>query len=198
MCRKSSISQLSVQLHATNMVSESVALSLETKMKLYNSCVQSRMLYNAGASVYTRVELDKLDAAHRRHLRRILGIFYPEHISNEETYRRTETRPISIDVIEKRWTLLGHTLRLAKDTTGNRVITQCFQSTATGTNKVRRLTRRGRVLTTLPRLLQGDLREKLTLHERRLHFNIDELESGRHMDILRRTAGVNGGVESRQ
>ena len=66
------------------MVSESVALSLETKMKLYNSCVQSRMLYNAGASVYTRVELDKLDAAHRRHLRRILGVFYPEHISNEE------------------------------------------------------------------------------------------------------------------
>ena len=93
----------------------------------------SRVLHNAGASVYTRVELDKLDAAHRRHLRRILGVFYPEHISNEETCRRTETRPISIDVIEKRWTLLGHTLRLAKDTTGNKVITQYFQSTVTGT-----------------------------------------------------------------
>ena len=142
------------------------------------------MLYNAGASVYTRVELDKLDAAHRRHLRRLLGVFYPEHISNEETHRRTEARPIPIDVIEKRWTLLGHTLRLVKDTTGNKVITQYFQSKATGTNKVRRLTRRGRVLTTLPRLLQRDLREKLTIHERRLYFNIDDLESGRHMDIL--------------
>ena len=51
------------------------SLSVETKMKLYNSCVQSRMQYNIGASVYTRVELDKLDAAHRRHLRRVLGIF---------------------------------------------------------------------------------------------------------------------------
>ena len=83
---------------------------------------------------------------------------------------------------------LGHTLRLAKDTTGNKVITQYYQSTATGTNKVRRLTRGGRVLTTLPRLLQRDLREKLTIHERRLYFNIDDLEIGRHMDILRRTA----------
>ena len=164
------------------------SLSIATKMRLYNCCVLSRMLYNAGASVYTRVELDKLDAAHRRHLRRILGVFYPEHISNEETYRRADARPTSIDVIEKRWTLLGHTLRLAKDTTGNKVITQYYQSVATGTNKARKLTRRGRVLTTLPRLLQRDLREKLTVHERRRHFNIDDLEGSRHIDILRRTA----------
>ena len=91
-------------------------------------------------------------------------------------------------MIEKRWTLLGHLLRLEKETTGNKVITQRFQSKATGANEERKPTRRGRVLTTLPRLLQRDLREKLTIHERRLYFNIDDLESGRHMDILRRTA----------
>ena len=164
------------------------SLSVATKMKLYNSCVQPRMMYNAGASAYTRVELDKLDAAHRRHLRRILGVFYPEHITNEETYRRTEARPISIDVVEKRWTLLGHTLRLAKDTTGNKVITQYFQNKIAGANEERKLTRRGRVLTTLPRLLQRDLREKLTVHERRTHFNVDDLENGRRIEILRRTA----------
>ena len=84
--------------------------------------------------------------------------------------------------------MLGHTLRLAKDTTGNKVITQYYQSVATGTNKARKLTRRGRVLTTLPRLLQRDLREKLTVHERRRHFNIDDLEGSRHIDILRRAA----------
>ena len=109
----------------------------KASLSIDDSCVQSRMLYNAGASVYARVELDKLDAAHRRRLRRVLGVFYPEHMSNEETRRRTGARPTSIDVIEKRWTLLGHTLRLAKDTTGNKVITQYFQSTVTGTNKAR-------------------------------------------------------------
>ena len=108
--------------------------------------------------------------------------------TTEETYRRSNTRPISIDVIEKRWTLLGHTLRLEKETTGNKVITQCFHSKATGANKERKPTRRGRVLTTLPRLLQRDLRERLTTHERRMHFNIDDLENGRHLEVLRRTA----------
>lgn len=38
------------------------SLSVETKMRLYNSCVQSRLLYNAGASSYKRTEVDKLDA----------------------------------------------------------------------------------------------------------------------------------------
>ena len=71
---------------------------------------------------------------------------------------------------------------------GNKVIAQCFQSKAMGANKERKPTRRGRVLTTLPRLLQRDLRERLTMYERRMHFNIDGLENGRHLEILRRTA----------
>jgi hypothetical protein len=74
-------------------------------------------------------------------LRRFIGVFYPEHISNIEwgrrrtrqpydIYTRTtvepRTRPISIlhiDIIKKRWTrllavvgTLGHTLRLPKET----------------------------------------------------------------------------------
>jgi exonuclease III len=164
------------------------SISIETKMKLYNSCVQSRLLYNAGASAYTRVELDKLDAAHRRHLRRLLGVFYPEHISNEETYTRTRTRPISIDITKKRWTLLGHTLRLSKETPGNRVITQYFQRKVMGADEKRKSTRRGRVLTTLPRLLQRDFRERLTENERRIYFNVTELDNGRHLSILRARA----------
>ena len=105
-----------------------------------------------------------------------------------ETYERTNARPISIDVLEKRWTLLGHTFRSPKETPGNRVITQYFQSRAVGANEKRQPTRRGRVLTTLPRLLQRDLKEKLTAHERKTHFNVDDLESGRQLDILRMTA----------
>ena len=163
-------------------------ISTETKMRLYNSCVQSRLLYNAGASVYRKTELDKIDAVHRRHLRRLLGVFYPEHLSNMETYERTKSRPISIDIIERRWTLLGHTLRLPKDTPGNKVISQYYQRRVEGANAWRQLTRRGRVLTTLPRLLQRDLKDQLTIHERKVHFNVDELENGRQLEILRMTA----------
>ena len=141
-----------------------------------------------GASAYRRTELYKLNVAHRRHLRRILGVFYPDHISSEDAYNRTNTRPISIDVIEKRRTLFGHTLRFSKETTGSRVITQFYQSKAMGANEERKPTRRGRALTTLPRLLQRGLRERLTVHERRMHFNVDDLENGRHVNVLRMKA----------
>jgi len=163
-------------------------ISNETKTRLYNCCAQSRLLYNAGASAYRKTELDKLDAAHRRHLRRILGVFYPEHISNVEVYERTKARPISIDVIERRWTLLGHTLRLPKETPGNRMITQYYQGKVAGTNKWRRPTRRARALTTPPRLLQRDLKEKLDKRKRKMRFNVDDLDDGRQLETLRRTA----------
>ena len=65
---------------------------------------------------------------------------------------------------------------------------QHFESRAMCANERRESTRRGRVLTTLPRLLQRDLREKLTAHERRVHFNVDDLENGRQLDILRMKA----------
>merc|ERR1711880_26142 len=73
-------------------------------------------------------------------------------------------------------------------TPGNKVITQYYQHRIAGTNEWRQSTRRGRVLKTLPRLLQRDLKEKLTAHERKVHFNVDDLENGRQLEILRMTA----------
>ena len=104
-----------------------LSTSTETKMRLYNSCVKSRLLYNAGVCTYTRVQLDKIDAAHRRHLRRLLGIYYPEKISNPELYERTESKPISVTITGLRWTMLGHTLRLPEDTPGNKGFKQTDQ-----------------------------------------------------------------------
>ena len=164
-------------------------ISTETKMKLYNSCVKSRLLYNAGVSTYTRVELDKIDAAHRRHLRRLLGIFYPERIGNEDLYRTTESIPISVTITELRWTMLGHTLRRPVDTPGNKVMKQYFQRKIIATDKAKKTTNRGRVLTTLPRLLQRDIMEKLkTKRQRNDLFAIDSFKTGTDLEILRQKA----------
>jgi hypothetical protein len=164
-------------------------ISTETKMKLYNSCVKSRLLYNAGVSTYTRVELDKIDAAHRRHLRRLLGIFYPERIGNEDLYRTTESVPISVTITELRWTMLGHTLRRPVDTPGNKVIKQYFQRKIIATDKAKKTTNRGRVLTTLPRLLQRDIMEKLPSTQRRKNlFAIESFKTGTDLELLRRKA----------
>ena len=64
-------------------------ISIETKVRLYNSCVncvKSRLLYNTDATAYTQIQLDKLDSFHRNHLRTLLGVYYPEHIGNMEVY----------------------------------------------------------------------------------------------------------------
>jgi exonuclease III len=164
-------------------------ISTETKMKLYNSCVKSRLLYNAGVSTYTRVELDKIDAAHRRHLRRLLGIFYPERIGNEDLYMTTESVPISVTITELRWTMLGHTLRRPVDTPGNKVIKQYYQRKIIATDKAKKTTNRGRVLTTLPRLLQRDIMEKIPTNQRRKAlFAIDCLKTGTDLAKLRQKA----------
>ena len=161
--------------------------SMKIKMRLYNSCVRSRLLYNAGVSAYTRIQLDKIDAAHRRHLRRLLGIYYPERISNQELYQQTESKPISVGITELRWTMLGHTLRLPEETPGNTAITQYYRRKVEQIDVPRKSTRRGRVLTTIPRLLHLDI-QKLEKRTRLEHFAINELSTGTHLLTLRRKA----------
>ena len=51
----------------------------------------------------TKAELDRLDAYHRRHLRQIVGIYWPHRISNTALYRRCRCHPISEDVKSARW-----------------------------------------------------------------------------------------------
>ena len=162
--------------------------SMKIKMRLYNSCVRSRLLYNAGVSAYTRIQLDKIDAAHRRHLRRLLGIYYPERISNLELYQQTESRPISVGITELRWTMLGHTLRLPEETPGNKAIQHYYRRKVEQTDTARKSTRRGRVLTTIPRLLQLDIK-KLAKRTKNEHFAIDEFKTGTDLAILRQKAG---------
>ena len=179
--------------------------SIKIKMRLYNSCVRSRLLYNAGVSAYTKVQLDKIDAAHRRHLRRLLGIYYPERISNLELYKQTESKPISVGITELRWTMLGHTLRLPEETPGNKAIKQYYRRKVEQTDLPRKSTNRGRVLTTIPRLLQLDLR-KLSKRTSMNHFAINKLSNGTHLAKLKLKAenrdnwkkGVNLLVEKEQ
>jgi len=44
-------------------------------------------------------------------LRKILNIHWPEVISNEELWRRTEKTEISIQIKRRKWNWIGHTLR---------------------------------------------------------------------------------------
>ena len=99
----------------------------------------------------TKAELDRLDTYHRRHLRQLIGIHWPNRISNAALYRRCRCHPISEDVRSARWRLFGHVLRMPLDASAQQAIDYYFADTGVATF-------RGRPRTTLPTALSADLR----------------------------------------
>ena len=73
-------------------------ISLPLRLRLCDSFVVPMLTYNMGTWGLTKAELERLDAYHRRHLRQIIGIHWPHHISNTALYRRCRCRPISDNV----------------------------------------------------------------------------------------------------
>ena len=63
----------------------------------------------------TQADLVRIDTYHRRHLRQIIGVRWPNRISNVALYHRCQSRPISESIITARWRLFGHVLRLPRD-----------------------------------------------------------------------------------
>ena len=59
--------------------------------------------------------MNKLDVFQTKCLRRTCNIFWPNKISNEDLYRRTNTSPISTQLQKHRLRWLGHVLRMAQD-----------------------------------------------------------------------------------
>ena len=88
---------------------------------------------------------------HRRHLRQIIGVHWPNRISNVALYHRCQCRPISESIVTARWRLFGHVLRLPRDAPAQRAIDHyCADREAAAF--------RGRPLTSLPTTLCSDLR----------------------------------------
>lgn len=86
-------------------------ISQKTKIRLYTITVLPHLLYNIHATALTGAELEKLNTAQRRHLRKVLGIYWPNRLSVRATYRSSGTRAVSIDIIKRRWQFIGHILR---------------------------------------------------------------------------------------
>ena len=62
------------------------AAPINKRMHIYNVCVKTALLYNIEATVLTEASLQKLEAAHRRHIRCLLKIRWLERISNWRLY----------------------------------------------------------------------------------------------------------------
>jgi hypothetical protein len=88
-------------------------ISLKTRLKLYKTMIIPHLMYNIHAIGLNKNQTDKLNRQHRKHLRKVMGIYWPGRIGVKAIYQITDTRALSIDVIKRRWEFLGHLLRLS-------------------------------------------------------------------------------------
>jgi len=147
--------------------------SIPNKIKLYNALVVSIMQYNLSTCGFTRRQQEKLDAAHRKQLRNLCGIFYPRIVSNSNLYQMTRTHQLTINIMKYRWTLYGHILRLPPPTPAQQVMITYFN------NPTNLPKNRGKPKTNIVTQLNQDLRmigmtlqtldDHLTLHQRAQH-----------------------------
>jgi hypothetical protein len=94
-----------------NNVWRSQQYSTKTKTRLYQSCVLSTLLYGSECWRMTESDLNKLAVFHTKNLRRILRIFWPNTIANEDLLARCQQESMDNIIMRKRWRWIGHVLR---------------------------------------------------------------------------------------
>ena len=94
---------------------KSTKYSINTKLKLYQSCVLSTLLYSSECWRMTEKHLSKLSAFHTRNLRKILCIFWPNTISNQQLLARTNLESRATIITRRRWRWIGHIMRKEQD-----------------------------------------------------------------------------------
>ena len=125
-------------------------IPLSKRLLLYEALVVSVLMYNSSCWAAPMSALDKLDKAHRRHLRSILNYRYPHFISNDNLYKRCNTEPLSARVARSRWRMLGHVLRGPTDG-------PAYSSLRFAVNTLQLQGRRGRPQSNLFSLILKDL-----------------------------------------
>ena len=90
--------------------------TLKVKIRILDGYVGSTFLYNSEMWTVTQDLGDQIDVIPIHFLRRILGIKWPEKISNTELYTRTQVAKWSQVILKRRLRWYGHIQRLDDNT----------------------------------------------------------------------------------
>ena len=101
-------------------------LKKKTKLKLYRALVKSVLTCNFPTWALTQAEEKKLDAFHKKQLKRVVEIRYPVKTTNKALYKQCNERPLSLYVLETRWRLFGHILRRDREIPANKAMEGFF------------------------------------------------------------------------
>jgi len=92
----------------------------------YRAIVESVLLYNCGTWALTEALADRLDRFQRKLLRRVLGLKWSDKVTNEDLYARCGIPPASVQALNARWRLFGHTLRMDENTPARQAMAYYF------------------------------------------------------------------------
>ncbi|KAJ8717892.1 hypothetical protein PYW07_005822 [Mythimna separata] len=90
---------------------QSRKLTRRVKLKIFRSNVKSVLLYGCETWKVTKEISRQIQVFVNRCLRRILGIYWPETISNVELLEKCRESPIDHQIKRRKWSWIGHTLR---------------------------------------------------------------------------------------
>ena len=82
-----------------------------TKIRIFDTNVKSVLVYGCATWKLTKTVIHQLQVLVNRCIRRILKIFRPVQISNQELWARAKQRSIQLEIRQRKWGWLGHTLR---------------------------------------------------------------------------------------
>ena len=126
-------------------------VSEKRRLRLYNAIVLPTLLYNSETWGVTKIVMGKVDCFHRRQLRHLLGIRYPDRITNHDLYARCKAEPVSSIINRRCLRLAGHIFRLGEDTPPWLAMKSYFSADSPGV--------RGRPKTTIVTILKNQLAE---------------------------------------
>jgi hypothetical protein len=107
-------------------------LSLHTKLRIYSSLVLSVLLYGSETWTLRKTDSARLQAFHMTSQRRILGIKWQDHITNNAIKAKTGLMDLPTMVADRRHALFGHICRLPPDTPAHQALSLCID-VSTGT-----------------------------------------------------------------
>ena len=89
----------------------STSLRKETKIKIFNACMKSALLYGCETWLVTSETRRKIQTFVNRCLIYILRIWWPKIISNKDLRRATGQEDINLEIRKRKFRWIGHTLR---------------------------------------------------------------------------------------
>ena len=88
------------------------SIRLHVKLRIYNACVLSVILYSAENWQMTETQEKKLDVFDQKCLRCILRVRWHQHVSNESIRERTHQEALRIKLKKARIRWFGHLCRM--------------------------------------------------------------------------------------